>query len=107
MKAFFPVGSVSVSATTSSAATILPAGTATYAGPMLRIAREISTARVFIAFGLVNATTATASSMELTSGVVEELEIPNKLIYTHFAVITDTGTCGVNVSTGPFFEIGK
>lgn len=103
MNAFFPVGSVSVSATTSSAATILPLGGATSPGPMIRVARESSAIRVFIAFG-TSGVAATTSSMELISGVVEELEIPNPATYTYFAVITDSGTCGVNVSTGPRYS---
>jgi hypothetical protein len=42
--------------------------------------------------------------MELVSGIVEELQNPNAVAYTHFAVITFSGTCGVNVSTGPRYE---
>lgn len=98
MNAFFPVGSASVSATTSAlASTAIPTG-----GPMIRVARETSASRVFIAFHATSAT-ATTSSMELVSGVVEELENPGG--YSFFSVITDAGTCGVNVSTGPRYNI--
>ena len=72
MNKFFPVGATSTTALTSSAVTALPSG-----GPLLRIARETSSVRVFIAFG-ANSITATLASMELVSGVVEELESPNQ-----------------------------
>ena len=99
MKSFFPVGSTTLTATvTTSAATILPTG-----GPFIRIARETAAVRVFIAFGTASVV-ATTSSMELVSGIVEELQNPNTTAYTHFAVITSSGTCGVNVSTGPRYE---
>lgn len=97
MNAFFPVGSTSVSATTSAlSSTAIPTG-----GPMIRIARETSASRVFIAFSSGTAT-ATTSSMELVSGIVEELENPGG--YANFSVITDAGTCGVNISCGPRYK---
>ena len=99
MKAFFPVGSTTLTATTtSSAATALPTG-----GPFIRLARETAAVRVFIAFGTASVV-ATTASMELVSGIVEQLQNPNSVAYTHFAVITFSGTCGVNVSTGPRYE---
>lgn len=98
MNAFFPVGSTSVSATSSAlASTAIPSG-----GPVLRVARETSAVRVFIAFHATSAT-ATTSSMELVSGVVEELDNPGG--YAYFSVITDAGTCGVNISAGPRYKL--
>lgn len=98
MQAFFPVGSTSVSATSSAlASTAIPTG-----GPMIRIARETGSPRVFIKFH-ATAATATTSDMELVSGVVEELENPGG--YSYFSVITDAGTCGVNISTGPRYKL--
>lgn len=97
MNAFFPVGSTSVSATSSAlASTAIPAG-----GPIIRVARETSAARVFIKFHATSAT-ATSSDMELVSGVVEELENPGG--YAYFSVIADAGTCGVNISCGPRYK---
>jgi hypothetical protein len=99
MRAFFPVGSTTLTATTTtSAATPLPTG-----GPFIRIARETAAVRVFIAFGTASVV-ATTANMELVSGIVEELQNPNSTAYTHFAVITNTSTCGVNLSTGPRYE---
>lgn len=98
MGKFFPVDSTSVTATTSSAATALPTP-----GQSLRITREVSATRVFIKFG-TSGVTATTSSMELVSGIVEEFTVPNPSAYSHFAVITNAGTCGVNVSVSPNYE---
>lgn len=98
MSKFFPVSATSVTATTSSAATALPTP-----GQALRVTREVSAIRVFIAFG-TSGVTATTSSTELVSGVVEEFTIPNPSAYSHFAVITNSGTCGVNVSVGPNYD---
>lgn len=99
MNAFFPVGSTSVSATSSAlSGTAIPTG-----GPMFRIARETSSVRVFIKFGTSSSVAATVSDMELVSGVVEELENPGG--YSHFSVITDTGICGVNIACGPRYNV--
>lgn len=98
MNKFFPVAAVSVAGTTSSQATVIPTG-----GKMLRVSRDTSAARVFIAFG-TSGVTATTSSMELVSGIVEELEIPNTTAYTYFAIITASGTCNVNLSVSPKYE---
>ena len=98
MGKFFPVASTSVTATSSSSATALPTP-----GQSLRITREVSTARVFIKFGGSDVA-ATTSSMELVSGIVEEFTIPNPTAYSHFAVITNAGTCGVNVSVSPNYD---
>lgn len=102
MNAFFPVASTVAGATTSSGSTAvaLP-GT----GPMIRIARQTSADDVYIAFGTASVV-ATAASMMLISGVVEELEIPNSAIYTNFAVVSGSGTVFVNVCTGPRYKVG-
>ena len=73
---------------------------------MMRIARETSSARVWIKFGTSSVSANAGNAMELVSGVVEELENPNDNIYTYFAVICDTGTCGVNLTTGPRYKVG-
>jgi hypothetical protein len=101
MNAFFPVGNWGVTATTSTANAAIPSG-----GPMIRIARETSTARCWIKFGTSSITVNSGNGMELVSGVVEELENPNDTNYTHFAIICDTGTCGVNLTTGPRYKVG-
>lgn len=98
MNAFFPVGSTSVAATSSAlSSTAIPSG-----GPMIRIARETSSVRVFIKFH-ATAAVATVSDMELVSGVVEELENPGG--YAYFSVITDAGICGVNIACGPRYNV--
>lgn len=101
MQSFFPVGIVGVTAATTTAATLIPSG-----GKIMRIARETSTARCWIKFGTASVTVTATTGMELVSGVVEELENPNDQSYTYFAVICDTGTCGVNVTTGPYYKVG-
>lgn len=99
MNAFFPVGSVGVDATASSSTTLLPLG-----GTLIRIARETSALRVLIQFGGTTITADPNTAMELVSGIVEELENPNPNLYTHFAVVTLSGTVGVNVSCGPRYD---
>lgn len=107
MNAFFPTASDSQSAGSGGAVrAVLPvASGASVAGPMIRLTRTTSADQVFIAFGDATVT-ATTDSMELISGVVEELENPNTTIYTHFSVITLSGTVLVNVSTGPRYKVG-
>jgi hypothetical protein len=95
---FFPVSAVSVTAAVTTATTILPT-----VGTIIRLTREINASRVFIKFGTASVTATTSDSMELTAGLIEELENPNPTAYTYFAVICDTGTCGVNVSVSPKF----
>ena len=99
MDYFFPVSSTSVTATSSSAATALPTP-----GARLRLARESSSVRVFINFGTAGVV-ATTSSTELVSNVVEEFYIPNPSAYSYFAVITNAGTCGVNISVSPVYSV--
>ena len=95
---FYPAGSTSVSATTSaSAAATLP----TY-GRALRLVRENNANRVFIAIG-GSTVTATTSSVELIPGVVELWDLlPSNA--THYSVITNSGTVGVNLSVSPLFN---
>ena len=100
---FFPVSSGAVTATSSSAATTLPTGPQGQTGPIIRVARETSSVRVFIEFG-GSGITATTGSTELISGVVEEFENPNPSYYTHYAVITASGTCSVNIACGPRYS---
>ena len=100
MNRFFPVGSTSVTGSSSaSAAAVLPTG-----GPIIRISRDTSSESIFIKFGGSDVV-ATTSSMELVSGIVEELENPNTAVYTHYSVITLSGTCKANISTGPRFNV--
>ena len=99
MNKFWPVNGDSQLATTSNVRNTIPLG-----GPVLRIARETNSTRVWIKFGDISVT-ATDSGMELVSGIVEELENPNPAIYTYYAVITGGGTCGVNITAGPRYSI--
>lgn len=101
MNAFFPVGSASVAAAlTATAALALPSG-----GPMIRLSRQTSAAAVYIKFGGSDVV-ATTSSMELVSGVVEELENPNTSIYTHYSIVSDdAATCRVNIACGPRYKV--
>jgi len=96
---FFPVGAVGVTATTTSAATAMPSG-----GKYYRITRENNASRVFIKFGSDTVVATTTTSMELLPGIAEEFANPNSNLYTYFAVITDSSTCGVNVSASPTFS---
>lgn len=99
MNKFFPVGSATVTATSAAlAATALPSG-----GPNLRISRETGSVLCYIKFG-TGSVAATTDGMELVSGVVEELELPSTTTYTHFSVITASGTCKVNISAGPRYD---
>lgn len=97
---FFPVTAAGVTATTSSAATLLPTG-----GKYYRITRENNASRVFIKFGSSDVVATTNTSMELLPGIAEEFASPNSNLYTYFAVITDASTCGVNISASPTFSI--
>lgn len=98
MNKFFPVGSRTIGATSPSQTIAIPTG-----GPMIRISRETNSLRCFIKFGGASVT-ADVDSMELVSGIVEELENPNPAAYTYFAVYAPTGVCNVNVSTGPRYD---
>lgn len=98
MNKFFPVGSRTITATTASQTIAIPTG-----GPMIRVSRDTSAIRCFIKFGGASIT-ADVDAMELVSGVVEELENPNPSAYTYFAVYAASGTCNVNVSTGPRYD---
>lgn len=101
---FFPVSATSTLATTNSVAYALPVGPQSQVGPIIRVARETSSVRVFLSF--TNGVTGNASdtSMELISGVVEEFENPNPAYYTHYSVITASGTCYVSISCGPRYS---
>lgn len=95
---FYPLGSVSVSATSSSAATAMPAS-----GSSIRVVRVQNAARVFIRFGTSAALTVTTSNgMEILPGIVEDFSNEYEKA-TYFALITDGTTTGVNVSVGPTF----
>jgi len=98
MNKFFPVGSRTITAITTSQTIAIPTG-----GPMIRVSRDTSAIRCYIKFGGASIT-ADVDSMELVSGIVEELENPNTSAYTYFAVYTTSGTCNVNVSTGPRYD---
>lgn len=97
---FFPVGCTTVTATTTSAATIIPSG-----GNYMRIVRVNNSSRVWIKFGTDTVTVTTSNGMELLPGMAEEFSNPNPSLYSYFAVITDTSTCGVNVCSSPTFSI--
>jgi len=100
---FFPVNSTTVSATTSaSSGAALP--TPLVKGTQVRLTRQSSTDRVYIAFGSSASVAATTSSVELVSGIVEMWEIPDANAYAYYSVITNNGTVSVNISTGPRFE---
>ena len=99
---FFPVNSATVSATTSaSSGAALP--TPLVKGTQLRLTRQASTDRVYIAFGSSASVAATTGSVELVSGFVEIWEIPDASAYAYYSVITNNGTVSVNISVGPRF----
>ena len=99
MNKFWPVGGDFQTASTGSVRNVLPAG-----GPIIRVARETSSIRVWIKFG-DSSVTADATGLELVSGIVEELENPDPAKYTYYAVITGSGTCGINITAGPRYSI--
>lgn len=100
---FFPVNSITVSATTSaSAGAALP--TPLVNGTQIRVARQASTDRVYIKFGSSASVAATTSSVEIVSGLVEIWEMVDASNYAYYSVITNNGTVAVNISTGPRFE---
>lgn len=97
---FFPVACVGVTATTTSAATAVPTG-----GKYFRITRVNNSSRVWIKFGSDTVVVTATDGMELLPGMAEEFSNPNSNLYTYFAVITDTSTCGVNVCVSPTFSL--
>ena len=105
MNPFFPVDSQQFSAYSNlTAIQRLPVG-----GPIIRIIRDSTTDRVFIKFGgndLV-ASLSDADMMELTSGVMEELENPDGSRYDRFYLLSTAApdiAVGVQISTSPTYE---
>ena len=99
---FFPVNSTSVTATNvASAAAAIP--TPIQKGGFIRLVRQNTSDRVFIAFGGASVA-ATTSSTELINGIVEIWQMPDAATYTYYSVITSANTVGVNISVSPRFE---
>lgn len=95
---FRPIGSTTKDATTTSAAHQIPGGGGE-GEKNVRLVREDNTSRVWIKFGSEQDMSVTTSNgMELLAGVVETFGLRGNEDF--FAIITDTGTCEVNVTSG-------
>ena len=106
MNPFFPVASAQTGAYSNlTSIQYLPAG-----GPIIRIIRDTTDDRVFIKFGgneLVSALS-NADMMELTSGVMEELENPDPSRYDRFYLLSDglpDEAVGVQISCSPTYKV--
>ena len=98
---FFPTGSTSIAAGIASSRVTIPTPWA-----QIRVTRQNSSDRVFVAFG-GSAVAATTDSVELVNDIVEIWQNPaiGQSTYTHMAAITSANTVGVNISVSPLFEV--